>query len=288
MGLDPTKYRKMRSTFIVLIAVIFFFSCKEELVLIPIIDDVDSPRVVLIEELTGVSCPNCPVGTEKLIELKNTFGKNVVIVGVHGTFLSWPTDHSNYDFRFEGAQNLENYLKPWLGKPAASFNRIQYEEDELSISNPQLWGNYIQEELKKEHRINIDIVNEYNAETRTVDITLNVLPVSDFSLEEEARITVMILESEIEDAQEDANTIIDEYVHNHVLRDFVTEWNGNQIGKPLTDNVEEVFTYSYTIPEAEEGDELWRPEHMEVVAFVHSNINGEKQVFQAAEKKIIE
>lgn len=278
----------MRSTILAFLAVIIFLSCKEELVLIPIIDEVDSPRVVLVEELTGVSCPNCPVGTEKLKELKNTFGSNIVIVGVHGAFLAWPTDESKYDFRFDDAMKLENYLKPWLGKPAASFNRIQYAEDELSISNPQLWGNFIQEELKKEHRINIDIENTYDAASRTVEITLNVLPVSDFSLEEEPRITVMVLESEIDDAQEDANMILEEYEHNHVLRDFVTEWNGNPIGKELQDNVEEIFAYTYTIPEAEGGDILWRPEHMEIVAFVHSNINGEKEVFQAAEKKIIE
>ena len=278
----------MRILIVVLMAVFVFSSCKENFVEIPINDDIDSPRVVLVEELTGVSCPRCPVGTEKLKELKNTYDENIVIVAVHGDFLSNPTSESKYDFRFEEAKKLENFLRPWQGKPAASFNRTRYEETELSISFPDLWSNYIKEELKREHRINIDVVNNYIEESKTVEITLNVLPVSNFTLDEELRISVMILESEIEDAQENDLTIIEDYVHDHVLRDFVTEWNGDIIGKELRDNVEEEFTYTYTIPEAEPGAELWIPEHMEVVAFVHSNINGEKEVFQAAKKKIIE
>ncbi len=278
----------MRTLFFLLLVTTIFSSCKEELVIVPILDDIDSPRVILLEELTGVSCPNCPVGTEKVNELKNTFGENIVVVAVHGDFLSWPTDESKYDFRFPAAKDLENYLKPWLGKPAASVNRIQYAADELSVSNPQLWGGYVSQELEGEHRINVDIATTYNEATRDLAVEVVLLPVSDFTLEEEVRITVMILESEIEDAQEDATEIIEEYTHNHVLRDFATEWNGNPINKELFDNVEETFKFSYKIPEASEGEELWRPEHMEVVAFVHSNIGGEKVVFQAAEKKIIE
>lgn len=278
----------MRTLFFLLLVTTIFSSCKEELVIVPILDDIDSPRVILLEELTGVSCPNCPVGTEKVNELKNTFGENIVVVAVHGDFLSWPTDESKYDFRFPAAKDLENYLKPWLGKPAASVNRIQYAADELSVSNPQLWGGYVSQELEGEHRINVDIATTYNEATRDLAVEVVLLPVSDFTLEEEVRITVMILESEIEDAQEDATEIIEEYTHNHVLRDFATEWNGNPINKELFDNVEETFKFSYKIPEAPEGEELWRPEHMEVVAFVHSNIGGEKVVFQAAEKKIIE
>lgn len=256
--------------------------------MIPETPDFDSPRVVLLEELTGVSCPNCPVGTEKITELKATYGSNLVVVGIHGNFLSWPTDESKYDFRFDEAAELEDYLRPWQGKPAASINRTQYAVDELSVSNPQLWGGFIQQELDGDHRINIDLDLSYNPDNRTVDISAIILPVSDFSLDEEVRITVMILESEIDDAQEDVTEIIEEYVHNHVLRDFVTEWNGNLINEELFDNVEKTMNFSYEIPLPNDGELLWRPEHMEVVAFIHSNINGEKTVFQAAEAKIIE
>jgi hypothetical protein len=278
----------MKTLFLFLTTILLFSSCCEELVEIPEIGEVNSPRVVLLEELTGVSCPNCPVGTEKIKELKNTYGDNLVVVAIHGDFLSWPTDESKYDFRFEEAKQLENYLRPWQGKPAASMNRTQYLADELSISNPQLWGNYVKQELDGEHRVNLDLELEYNEDTRVVDITANILPVSDFTLDEEVKITVMILESEIEDAQEDPTTIIEEYTHNHVLRDFATEWSGQPLNKELFDNVEEIKTFSYTIPEPNEGETLWNPEHMEVVAFLHSNINGEKKVFQAAEAKITE
>lgn len=278
----------MRSILFFVVALLCFTACKEELVVIPVLESVESPRVILLEELTGVSCPNCPVGTEKIKELKNTYGDNLVVVAVHGSFLSWPTDESKYDFRFPEAAELENYLRPWQGKPAASINRILHTEDELSISNPQIWGKYVKEELEAEHRMNVDLSVEYDESTRTATINTSLLPVSDFGLEEELKLTVMILESEIEDAQENTTEIIEEYTHDHVLRAFATDWKGESIQKELKDNVEEKFQHTFVIPEAEEGQELWRPEHMEVVAFIHSDVGGAKKVFQAAEAKIKE
>ena len=278
----------MKTIFIVILGMLFLVSCREQLVKVPEIESIESPRIVLLEELTGVSCPNCPIGTEKIIELKAAFGDNLVVVAVHGEFLARPTDENRYDFRFEEAADLEDFLKPWQGKPAASINRIQHTDDEFSVSNPQLWRGFVQQELEKEHRINIDLELTYDVDERIVDITAVILPVSYFSLDEDLKLTVMMIENEIEDAQEDNTTIIEDYEHNHVLRDFVTQWNGDPINKELFDNVEESIKYRYEIPVANEGEQLWRPEHMEIVAFIHSNANGGKRVFQATRAEIIE
>lgn len=281
------KKIKMKKIFYIVAIIIIMSSCREQLVMVPDFMPPPSERVVLIEELTGVSCPNCPVGTAKLKELKSLYGERIVIIGVHGSFLSWPTPESKYDFRNEKAADIEDYLRPWEGKPAAAVNRVQY-TDELSVSTPDLWSNYIDEELEKDHVMNLLMTTEYNNENREVKIDVTVIPLIDFDLEDKLHISVAVLESEIEDAQEDPNTIIEEYEHNHVLRDMLTDFKGTPINKALTKNEAEKFSFNYIIPEADEGDELWIPEHMEIVAYVNK-VNGDtKDVLQAVETKVIE
>lgn len=265
-----------------------FVACEEQLVMVPEFEAPPSDRVVLIEELTGVSCPNCPVGTAAIEQIKANYGKSVVAVGIHGEFLSWPTGENKYDFRNPEAEELENYLRPWQGKPAASINRIKHTDDELSISTPAVWSNYIDIELEKEHVMNLIMETEYDEVTRELDITVTMFPLKDFSSSDNVHLSVMILESEIVDAQEDNSTIIKDFVHNHVLRTMLTSAKGNLIQQELKQNLPVVENFSFTIPLADEGDLLWIPEHMEVVAFAHKVDGDTKDVLQAVEKKIIE
>ena len=269
---------------------VILFSCEEQLVMVPEFVPPVSERVVLIEEQTGVSCPNCPSGTAQIESLKAQYGKNVVAVGIHGSFLSWPTPESKYDFRIPAAAELEEYLKPWQGKPAASISRVQY-TDELSVSNPQLWSNYVDQELEKKHLMDIDIATSYDESSRNVSITATIEPKEDFTLDDKLNISVMILQSEIEDAQEDGSTIIEEYEHNHVLRAMLTGAKGNPINIDLVADQQETFSFNYTIPkddELKDKEAPYNPAHMEVVVFVHKVSGDTKDVLQAAEAKVIQ
>jgi hypothetical protein len=73
-----------------LFSLIFFLSCEE--VTIPITDVVIEPteKVVLIEELTGAKCPNCPKGTKAIENILSKYPDNVIAVGIHGSFLAEP------------------------------------------------------------------------------------------------------------------------------------------------------------------------------------------------------
>lgn len=278
----------MKNILYLFITIFMFSSCEEQLVMVPEFELPPSDRVVLIEELTGVSCPNCPVGTAQIEQIKANYGKSVVAVGIHGNFLSWPTAENKYDFRNEYAAELEEYLRPWQGKPAAAINRIKHTDDELSISTPAVWSNYIDLELNKEHVMNLLLTTNYDTESRELDITVTMIPLKDFSTSDNVHLSVMILESEIEDAQEDTNTIIEEFTHNHVLRTMLTSAKGNPIQQALESNTPINKNFSFTIPFPDEGDLLWIPEHMEVVAFTHKVDGDTKDVLQAVEKKIIE
>lgn len=267
---------------IALLSLVFLSSCNEKLVPIPEFEAPESNRVVLIEELTGVSCPNCPAGAAQIDQLISVYGDKIVAVGIHGEFLSWPTSENKYDFRNGYAKELESYLKPWSGKPAAAINRIKYTE-EMAISTPSLWSNYIDEELKKEHKINVFMNADYDESTRKVDLQVSLVGLKDLPTSEKLRLSIMILEGKIVDAQENQSTIIKDYKHNHVLVDMLTEFKGQPIQKDLKKNQAEIYNFSYTIPTPKDNELRWNPKNMSAVAVVNKAEGDVKDVLQAAE-----
>jgi len=180
------------------------------------------------------------------------------------------------------------YLGP---KPAAAINRVRHLQDEFSISTPALWSQYIDEELMKDNTMNILTSHTYDADTRTMDLIVTLVPLIDYSSDENLRISIMLTQNEIEDAQEDPNTVIEEYEHEHVLRTMLTAATGDPINKNLTANQTEQFTYSFTLPSDDDLGDMepaWIAEHMEIVAFVNVIKEDKKDVIQVESAYLIE
>jgi hypothetical protein len=259
-------------------------SCKE--IMIDISDPVipESERVVLIEELTGVSCTNCPKGTAAVQNILSKFPERVLAIGIHGAFLAQPTSKSIYDFRNDKAKNLENWFQPWFGKPAASVNRVPTADDALMIDIPELWQAAVEKELQLPHQLNLLLKSTYDAATRQVTVELAAIPLED--LNGTYNISVYLLESKIIDAQSNGPIIEEGYVHNHVLREMLTNFDGDGLGSDLKKNEILNRTYSYILPSTPEG--LWKAENMSVIAMVSHNDPTDKSVVQAAEVYVIE
>ena len=62
--------------------------CEEKMVIIPPYEPPTGNKVVLVEDLTGARCPNCPVGSAKLELLEEKYNHKIVIVGIHGSFFN--------------------------------------------------------------------------------------------------------------------------------------------------------------------------------------------------------
>lgn len=242
----------------------------------------ESERVVLIEELTGASCPNCPKGSAAIENILAKFPEKVVAVGIHGDFLSKPTAKSRYDFRNPKAKDLENWFKPWFGKPSASINRVTDETEALMIDLPDLWQAAVEKELQKDHQMNVLMQVSYDPSARRVDVEIAAIPL--VNLPGTYNISLYLLESGIIDAQSNGSVIIEDFTFNHVLRDMLTRFDGDSFGNDLTAGTILKRTYSYTLPETPAG--LWLPERMEVVAMVSHNDPKNKSVVQAAHAKV--
>ena len=263
----------------------FFASCEEKMVVIPEQEIIESGKVILIEELTGVRCPNCPTGTEKLKGIQSVYPDNVVIVGVHGVDLAKPWPDSKYDFRNDDAEDLEIYLKPFLGKPAAYFNRILFEELNGDWGNPfnGQWRSIVDDELLKDQTVELILGKEYDETTRELEINVGVRPLEDVE-GTDFKLTIYLTQNEIIDIQEDLTGLDEDYQHDHVLMDAITAFNGDTFGSELKKNNLYPKTYKYTLPEEDNG--LWDSDHIEVVVFIANTTGESEEVLQAGQIKL--
>jgi len=279
--------RSMKWSFMCVLSLLFLNACEEVPVVIPEFQSIDTRKVLLVEDLTGVDCPNCPSGAAILEAAAKRYEGNVIIVGIHGIQQATPLEgKSKYDFRNQFAIDLEEYLKPFIGKPAAHFNRIQYEEIEPFYGNAirNTWDSYIENELLKPQVMDLEIDHTYDALTREIDITIRSASLTD--LTGEFNLSIMLTEGHIVDYQKGETEIIPEYEHNHVLMDMITRFDGDFVTNSYAANQVVETSYTYTLPTSAQG--LMIPENMEIIAAI-ANVEGDsKEVLQAATVHLVE
>jgi len=260
------------------ICLVLMSGCKEIPIAIGEFVIPESDRMIVIEELTGASCSNCPKGTAAIKSIIAGAPERVAVIAIHGLFLSEPTSKSKYDFRNPKAKDLEGWFKDWFGKPSASVNRVATPSGSLMIGNPELWQAAVIEELKKPNEMNIILDGKFDADTRMFELNIAAIPL--VALTGSYNITVYLTESKIIDAQKNGSIILDVYTHDHVLRDMITKFDGDSFGANLKKSEVINRRYTYTVPSPEDG--LFVPENLEVVVMVSRNEVNDKSIVQAA------
>ena len=267
------------------VAILFSFSsCEEKCIDIPPPPPAPENKVILIEEITGVSCPNCPAGAATIADFKATYPDNVVSVAYHSppnfTDLR-PT--SLYDFRRDEAADIETAIGGAFGKPSAAFNRQPADNDFVWNGVINSWAGAAQAELEKPTTFLLNIENEYNADTRA--LTCKVIGTPRLSSEDNFFIHVMIIENNIIDTQLDQSTDIEEYEHDHVFHKLLTNSvNGEAFSSGVTEGSDVEATFNFTLPVSSDTERVpWIAENCEIIAFI---TNGEGIVEQAAEEHV--
>lgn len=232
-------------------------------------------RVVLMQELTGVKCPNCPTGAAEAKRLLSVYEEQLVVMAIHGDFLTSPLPESLYDFRTDFSRTIENNT-PFLGKPAAAINRRLFNGPPFLAYDVDDWETYIQLELEETAEIKIEIVVREEGGVLTVDLDLT--PIVD--LAGGYNLAVAITQSEIVDVQEENGNIIEDYEHEHVLRHMFTAPLGDILGSELTAGDIINKTYTFDIPTS--ASPIYDLDHIEIVAYVTRDGASESPVIQAA------
>jgi Outer membrane protein Omp28 len=264
---------KKDSFHIILLSFItLLLGCQETPVTIPEFQVASTERVVLVEYLTGVKCPNCPKGSTILKGVKDKFPKNMIIVGIHGRFLTEPLSTSKFDFRNEFSRQLEESYRPFIGKPASMINRVKFpDEPNLAADFPDLWPAYITDEISNKPKISIVSDHTLNRSTRKIDLNIGVQ--ASEILSGAYKVSVYVTESGIIDPQESVGTVIKDYVHDHVLRHMMTAWDGDVLGQNLQKGDLINKTFSYTVPT------IYNLDNLTIVIAVSAQSN--REVLQA-------
>jgi hypothetical protein len=272
----------MKKELLLLALPLTLVSCAEKPILIPELSV--GSRVVLVEEMTGVNCPNCPDGTLELQALQQNIGKdNLVLVAIHSSLtgaFSTLLPTSKEDFRTAEIDNLVNNIGSVEQVPSAAVNRVEKPGETTLFLGRTNWNALINAQLQRSPQLAVLLNTAFQLDTRILSINVNLAP--DNTLEGDHRLTVYITQDSILDAQNIKGVKEPNYMHRHVLRDVVSSTNGDLITEKLVGGGLVQRSYQVNIPAQ------WDARHCSVVAFVHrgSGFNN-KEVLQVAEKYIL-
>lgn len=231
-------------------------------------------RAVLIEDLTGQRCINCPTGTDIINGIIETYGEdNVIAVGIHCGPLGFAGNSKRVGLMTDTGVE---YYKHWangtnLGQPSAIFNR---KKGKGPIDNLNNWAAEVGLIISEKANLSVDIANAYDAKTRTLTTKVGAFGVNGTV---NGKLQVWIVEDGIKAMQlmPDGSANQD-YIHNHVFRAAVNGTWGEEVTVKEGETTSK--DYSYVLPET------WNAENISVVAFVY-NDNGVENV---AKKHIVE
>ncbi|MBS1589273.1 MAG: Omp28-related outer membrane protein [Bacteroidetes bacterium] len=244
-----------------------------------------TPKVVLVEEATGVQCVNCP---DAALLLKNYEASNpgkIVVVALHAgsqtTPINLPDAKSKYDFRSSDVLDLINsYFSETPPKPAAAFDRVKWDNSIFS-TNRSAWTGYINQRIALPSSVNVSISSKFQAENRQAIIKVKISYTQPVTKKQ--TLNVWLMEDGIVDVQEFPTYVDTAYTFNHVMRQFLTP----VIGASLFDNLAtkaagQAYERTFIVP----INNAWNVDNLKVVAFVNNNEQDDKSVLQVSEQSV--
>ena len=208
-----------------------------------LVHDQPQLRSVLLEEFTAINCGNCPAGHALAADLVADHPDRVHVVAVHGGGLAIP-GAGQPDLRSScGTPLWQQFAVTY--QPSAVINR--------SPANGQLvtglsgWAGAVNAVLASPAPVNIGMASSFDAGTRLLTVTVELLYTADGQGAED-RLTVVLTEDPITGYQQDyQNGAHPNYDHRHVLRDCITALWGDVV--PVTTAGTFVQrTYTFTVP----------------------------------------
>ncbi len=233
-------------------------------------------NAILIEQFTGQSCSNCPTGAAAIKKsISELADPNRVCWVAHHTYLGGDAFLVSGSLEINKALGVTQY-------PMCNVNRaeVEYEKgDTKLIWHPAaMTSSLLSSLLPTPASATINLVREFNAETRELKVKI-----SGYSLEEVAYITVLVNQDNMRAMQSGASG---DYYHT-APRKFLTSGKGDQLILDAEGNYS--VEYTYTIPE-KVGSFDCVLEDMEVVAFIHGDINDadKREVYNADHVDILD
>lgn len=220
---------------------------------------------VLIEDLTGQRCINCPNGTAIIEQIMKDYGEdNIIAVGLYGGAMGYlpnggpamplTSDESQWYYTDWGVAD-----KP---QPMARIDRGDFNADYNT------WPTAVRERIQLKAPVALEASCNYDEASRNAEIKVSADGLENVT----GKLQVWLTEDSIVSTQMLPGNVVDNnYVHNHVFRASVNAKDGEDISVAEGENA--TLTFTYTIKEN------WKPENMSVVTFIFDN-SGVLQAFK--------
>ena len=226
---------------------------------------------VLIEDFTGQLCNNCPLATNTISTLQETFGHDRVIpVAIHGgdLTLAAPTGLANE------IGNTYTAERGVSSKPKGEVDRTG------QLLDQEKWGTTVLERIAMTAHVELGVENiAFDADTR--ELSFSVKTAADLT-GAQGLLQVWLTESHIHTYQKtpDPNRFPQypasgndhNYEHNHVLRACVSAKDGDALS--LVAGGSDTRAYKYIL----ESD--WVADNMSVVVIAYNAAQGVLQVIE--------
>jgi hypothetical protein len=270
------KFNKMKNKIsIIAILATFNIGCNEIEPTIPSLSGaIGGERKVLIEEFTGVRCVNCPDGSAEIENIRSRYPDRVVAVSIHAGFFANPYPENRFDFRTDAGTQLQTYLEEPQGYPSAVVNRKKFAGQTGLQVGQSSWASLIEGELRQNPLLKLFFIKNYNANTRNLDLKIRINPEQNIATND-LRLTVLITENNVADAQLTSSGKKLDYKHKHILRKIITNYDGNLLENLSAGNLVEK-AFNLTLPAT------WQSNQCTIIAFV-SRSGATKEVLQVGE-----
>lgn len=271
LGVRSMWYRVLQVALLVVVLV----SCEvipEDDRYIPI-DMEMTNRTTLLVEFSALKCVNCPDAAEEAHKLLEMYGDRLVVVEMHPATNSLTAAKPEWDYTCEESDVYYTYFGGSNTTPFPTGVVNMTKTDGSYFLAHSLWGAAYQESAGKISHIDIQHWVDYNEETGIVSFQADITNLSSAAMD--IQYIVWLTEDSIIGPQlMPDGTLNQQYAHNHVLRDAITDvW-----GMPLAMDVyaTQHLELSYTLPEKV------NPAHCNIVSVVMKD--GE--VIQSKEYKM--
>ena len=247
-------------------------------------EEVSVPRTVLIEKHTGQDCPNCPLGTQAIHAAIEGLEDKVALVEHHTfNYVNNPDmffqRESGYYASFFQTSGAAPYMM--MDRYPDPDNGVLYVPATTTITKEK-----VEAELNRPAFVTVNIENDYNSETRELNVTVKgkrTVPLSG----KQIGLTVIVTQSGYE-AYQLGSGDTETYKHDNFPILFMSNYKGDAV--TFDENGEYEMTYSEKIRSklsGDKGDITTDPHQMKVVAFINNwDTRENSEVFNAAFRNV--
>ena len=200
-------------------------------------------KAVLIEDITGVRCVNCPNAAAKIREIVAAKSEDSVIAMA---LYPWPTNtNSNYGntIPYPGFPKLANDTCSQIvesvgiptGLPSGYVDRYNFPPIITKTKDVVSWANLVNQRLKGNTPVNIYLKESVSGKKITLDVKIHYTQ----NVSGKHKFAVYLTEDSIVSKQKGNSGEMDGYVHNHALRHTFDL----AVGRPLKGTLSRGKTY---------------------------------------------